>query len=306
MNEKQIIPITQQVYSALANQDFEYLCNDLDSIIRVFQNVYQYYSDGVFSVDSPENENVVGLLMSQYSMKTKVLTQINHSLIWNHEYHYDLNSSYIISRSLLENYLTFVYLYIGPKDTDEETFRYNVYKYHGLCKYLHYLLEREKLGHTDVANAIVNQRLVIEETKLNFIKNPYYEILKGKRKDDIIKGNVSRVLPWVGIINEAEIDRLLIKEMWQMFTSYSHNEYYSLNNLGSIYKDERQLKDCRFLILHIQLIVLSNYIMTFYSKFGRKYDLMDTHYLTLDESVRIKILAYYNISIARSELGYKN
>ncbi|HRN28024.1 MAG: hypothetical protein IT276_12860 [Ignavibacteriaceae bacterium] len=186
---------------------------------------------------------------------------------------FDLSTGYILKRTLIENYLIFNYLFIQPKDKEEQRFRWLVFEIGGYS---------DRQGYSPILKELKDKLVTEQKIILDRIEelktNKYFLMLEEKRRNSILKDKYPKLWGWKKIAKDSEInDEIFIKE-WKLYSNYAHSEFISLMQIQDYYKDKEKLFNTRSHLLFSTVILTASFITDIIKTFqviNEKFDSLD-------------------------------
>ena len=140
---------------------------------------------------------------------------------------FDEPSVFILFRTVLENYLTFYYLFIEAIPEDEKEFRMLVWRYCGLKQRIEFIINTEKEKEKQQKEVTTVQKL-----KDEIVSKPYFKKFKAKSREVILKGRNPRLFEsWKSLIIKSNFNTELFQNIYGYKSNYSHTEFISVLQL---------------------------------------------------------------------------
>lgn len=111
----------------------------------------------------------------------------------------DRSSIYILTRSILESFLTLEYLFFNDLSREEQIFRYNLWRISGF-------MSRQDFGKTKnekFISKMKKEKAEIEELKKTIKKSPYYSKLKKQDLWKLDKYGLPRLMSWTSLLQNS-------------------------------------------------------------------------------------------------------
>jgi len=200
----------------------------------------------------------------------------------------DISSIYILLRTIIENYLTFYYLYVQPESKTEIEFKFNLYKLSGLIR-------RQKLIPRSLGTIEKKEKeskeieIILQEIKNNL----YFLSLNEKRQNSIIKNPQPRLYSWNNIMNSSEINNDIIIHLWSMCSNYAHSEYWSLIQIKDFSKESNNF------ILEMSITVFIMLVSIMINDFNKVFTDEGYNLIPLQDN-ELAFINYFN-SIAKNK-----
>jgi len=193
---------------------------------------------------------------------------------------FDLATLNVVSRAILENFLVFYYLFVDPKNMEEEDFRYFSYRLSGLIERKNYPIESPQ-GKI----ILENEKKIIDRLLNQLEKNKYYIELSRENKRRLLEWGEWRIKGWSQIALSAGLNHSNSNAFYKFLCGYSHSGSLSLQqNHQTVRKEEKiKLFDGTLSLLKI---AISNMIISYCTYFPKALK----HYLeNIDQQQLVKL-----------------
>lgn len=146
----------------------------------------------------------------------------------------DPGSIDVLSRAAFETFLTFHYIFIAPKDSEEQNYRYWAWRAAGLA-------ERQALA---VSTPEHKQKLADEKKELDHLHNKLgsnatFQQLTYKQQNRVLKGEW-RLLCWRNIADSAGLSKALSRDMYKHLSGYAHSGSLSILQIQQSLQNKEQ------------------------------------------------------------------
>lgn len=199
---------------------------------------------------------------------------------------YDISSIFVLLRELLENYLTFNYLFINSKSSKDIDLKISLYKYRGLQRRQNYQLIPNN------HQTIIKEKIELEKLKKRILNNPSknnYDKIKNWEKF-LESANKNKLFTWTEMIENSKLDTDYFVSLWALFSNYAHSEYISIIQIKDAYNNsDKSLLYEKTKVYESLLILLSLTIKEFVELFR---DSLFSQYDSLDFSIK-NIITYH-------------
>ena len=182
----------------------------------------------------------------------------------------DISSIYILTRSLIENYLTIFYLYLDHITKSEKEFRFLLYKLSGLCNRQKYLTTS-----IDGRKKIADEAKEIEVIRDQIRKLPMY-VKYVKRIES--PSPAPKTQSWLELIRDSPLHTSKFQTLWRLFSNYAHSEYISIIQTQEHYSNQityRHTLVSSYTILQVTGLLI-NQFSTLYPTVNMKYNMLST------------------------------
>ena len=207
----------------------------------------------------------------------------------------DFPSINVLTRSIIEAFLTLEYLFFNDLDEEERKFRFNIWRISG------YKSRQSFFERSQNLNAEVNQKLQEEfdeiERLLEVIKkSPYYGTMNKHSLWKLDKYGLPRLESWQKLLEQSILKTSVFEIPYKLYSNYAHSEFISLIqmngsdtlNKGSKINDDHILNALRVvkMINCIAIISLKN-----------KFDFAEKVFEKYDEETKTTILFWNEFGI---------
>jgi hypothetical protein len=139
----------------------------------------------------------------------------------------DISSLFILSRSLIECYLTLDYIYITDISEEEKYFRFKLWEISGLISRQNFSTgEISKLGQKKA-----KEKVLIEKLKNEIEKHEKFKSLSKHQLSKLNKFGLPRLDSWNSLIESSRLNESYFKNAYSYFSNYAHSEYLSILQL---------------------------------------------------------------------------
>jgi len=199
----------------------------------------------------------------------------------------DISSTFVIVRSIIENFLTIFYLYILPENEDEFEFFHQLYSGASMMR-----RQDLKKNYNDNDEQPSQRKLEEEKLILDLVvklkESPFYKSLnKHKRKniESMSSTNMKAMIyNWNELIIKSDLRNELFKNTWRLASSYAHSEELALVQLKDYYSSEKgKFAQINFLSSMINLNCMLNSKMILFVK--KKYEWAEPVFNELPDNI---------------------
>jgi hypothetical protein len=125
----------------------------------------------------------------------------------------DYPSLFVLTRTLIESYLTLCYIYNNDKSDEEKIFRYKLWEVSGL-------ISRQSWGNNiseDLRKKKESEKTTIDQIIDQIIKMPEYPSLDKVQLNKLKKYGLPRLYSWHELIKQSNIRKDLFSSVYSMF-----------------------------------------------------------------------------------------
>lgn len=147
----------------------------------------------------------------------------------------DSSSINIITRAIIENYLTLYHFHFDAINDEQKEFRFLVYVVSALKN-------RQSFSTKSPENAAQKAKDLIEIKKFQeqLKNNKYFLSLSAKQQEHYLKTKEAKELNWTMLLDSSDLKPELFKDMWRLHSNYAHSEFLSIlqirdpNNINNL------------------------------------------------------------------------
>lgn len=137
----------------------------------------------------------------------------------------DIPTCFIISRAIIETYVTFNYIYVAPKSEEERFFKFSLWKISALIN-----RQGTKPLSVDSMKWKEEEKRLIDQLKIKLQNDPFYSELDRNQKRNLEKYGLPRINSWMDLITQSGLGDLFLN-CYQHFSQYAHSEFISVNQI---------------------------------------------------------------------------
>jgi len=199
----------------------------------------------------------------------------------------DRSSIYILTRSIIESFLTLEYLYFNNLSREEQIFRYNLCRISGF-------MARQDFGKTKnekFFTKMESEKAEIEELKATIKKSPFYSDLKEQQLWKLDKYGLPRLMSWSVLLKQSVLKTDLFDKIYKLYSNYAHSEFIAMIQLneGKVSKSDSFNIETTITTLNNIRIINCVSLMSFIEK----HEFAKNKYIEIDESSRF-IIEFWN------------
>jgi hypothetical protein len=163
----------------------------------------------------------------------------------------DTPSIFILTRSIIETFLTLEYLYFDNCDDSERKFRFQLWRVSGFMS---------RQAFADKVSGIHYEKLkkeglIIEQIKNEIKESPFYSTLKSQDLWKLDKFGLPRLKSWGNLLKSSRLKSEMFEKIYSLYSNYAHSEYLAMIqiNEGSLSKDNKHnISSAETAILFVQ------------------------------------------------------
>jgi hypothetical protein len=202
----------------------------------------------------------------------------------------DTPSIYILTRSVIESFLTLEYLFFNDLVLEERLFRYNLWRVSGFMSRQNHNgdLERKNL------EKLEKEKTLIAELKMKIQQSQYFSSLEKQQTWKLDKYGLPRLMSWLDLLKESRLKSRFFENTYKLYSNYAHSEYISMiqinesslnkHNSYNISTSETSLNNLRMLNC-LTILLLKD-----------RFDCTSDAYYKLSEELRFTIEFWENIA----------
>lgn len=242
------------------------LLKDYRKFINILTILNQSLNDAKIEVQYWETyiEALTWKFSIQSATLADVLEKTSIDFIDNNAKILDYSSTTLLSRSLIENYLVFYYLYIMPKTEKEVEFRVKLYEISGLSS-------RQKITPTTSKSIkqSLNEKEQIEQLIDEIKTTSFFNKLDSKIQKSILSKKPAKLFSWGELFDNSPLTGAIFKNLWNIYSNHAHSEFISILQNQDFYKNysESEVITQQRIIIRSQIPLLCIYILDFIKKY---------------------------------------
>ena len=136
---------------------------------------------------------------------------------------FDEPTAIVLFRTILENYMTFFYLYVDNVPDEEKEFRFMVYEYCGMKQRTGFDVRSNEAKAKQAAELMDVQNL-----KAKIEASPYFDKMEKRAKKLVMDGVKARFFSWPELLRKCGFREDLFKNIYGYKSNYTHSEFISL------------------------------------------------------------------------------
>lgn len=207
----------------------------------------------------------------------------------------DFPSINILTRSIIESFLTLEYLFYNNLSDNEKKFRFRIWQISGYKARQKFFEKRNGLN-PNVSEKLNKELLEIERLMTIIENSPYYKKLDSQSLWKLDKYGLPRLDSWQKLIEQSILKSSLFETTYKLFSNYSHSEFISLIQMrekNSLIMNSKENNDAILTALRIVKIVNCVSIVCFKNKF----DFASKIFEKFDDKTKTTILFWNKFGI---------
>ncbi len=195
----------------------------------------------------------------------------------------DRSSLYILTRSVIEAFLTLEYLYFNDLSREEQIFRYNLWRISGFQSRQIYT---ENLN-PKLAEKLKNEKIEIENLKSEIQKSEYYSNLKNQDLWKLDNYGLPRIMSWSKLLQSSVLKNPIFEKIYGLYSNYAHSEFIAMIqiNEGKYGKfDEFNIETTTSTLNIIRILNCTSILL-----FTERFDCAKDVFNKLDEKIKFTI-----------------
>ncbi|MFB0924610.1 MAG: DUF5677 domain-containing protein, partial [Vicingaceae bacterium] len=140
----------------------------------------------------------------------------------------DTPSIFILTRSIIETFLTLEYLYFDNIDHSEKDFRFKLWRVSGFMSRQAFV---ETVSEIHLEKLKKEEKL-IEEIKREIKTSPFYPSLKSNHLWKLDKFGLPRLKSWGNLIENSSLKSDKFKKIYSLYSNYAHSEYLAMMQIN--------------------------------------------------------------------------
>lgn len=140
----------------------------------------------------------------------------------------DFPSINVLTRSIIEAFLTLEYLFFNDLDEEERKFRFNIWRISGYKSRQSFFEKSQNLNNEEV-NQKLNEEFEEIERLLKIIKkSPQYNTINKHSLWKLDKFGLPRLVSWQKLLERSILKTNVFEIPYKLYSNYAHSEFISL------------------------------------------------------------------------------
>ncbi|MFD1015752.1 DUF5677 domain-containing protein [Winogradskyella rapida] len=200
----------------------------------------------------------------------------------------DFSSINILTRSIIEAFLTLEYLFFNDLSIDERKFRFYIWKISGYKARQGYFNERGLLKKS-VNEKLQTELEEIKRLKTIIEKSPYYKSLNKQNLWKLDTFGLPRLVSWNKLIEQSILKTSMFELSYKLYSNYAHSEFISLIQMNEPNALTKGSEDNNIAILNsLRIVKMINCITIVGLK--NKFDFASRVFDKYDDEIKSTIL----------------
>jgi hypothetical protein len=170
--------------------------------------------------------------------------------------YHDLGSIYLLSRSLLENYLVFFYCFGLPATEEEGQMNYLIFVISGLVTHLSSGIN-DSPKDPEHLQWRTKREQQLQSSRDALGQLACFQALPAKTQKDFLAGNYAKRYGFQKLIELSPLQDILFTDIWRLYSNYAHSEMVGLLQINSYATDRKGHENALFSTLGHALMLTS-------------------------------------------------
>ena len=252
------------VNESIESVKVESLESDLDCLIKIYLTLWP----NLKSLKETEEVEILEKLLFKMQLIFFSLSVLLKGTKYKNIDVFDTPSIFTLTRSLIENYVTFEYLFVMKdeclKHTSREE-RIRSYKFAGYNN----LKQIEEIHNNSIRVAEIKE--ILEKLKLDI--NISIERLGNVHSKNFEKPRMEYC--WADLIEKSKLHTIFFKSSWKLFSNYAHSEYVYIKGINNYISNHNTFNDrrrCYRATLIIISLLITAIVELFPDRLKEKYE----------------------------------
>ena len=133
----------------------------------------------------------------------------------------------IITRSIIEAFLTLEYLFFNDLEKEERIFRFHIWQISGYKSRQNFIHTKGETKN-EINKKLQSEILEINRLKLLIEKSPFYKDLNKQNLWKLDTYGLPRLVSWSSLIKESRLKSRIFETTYKLYSNYAHSEFISL------------------------------------------------------------------------------
>jgi len=152
--------------------------------------------------------------------------------------YHDLGSIYLLSRSLLENYLIFFYCFRLPATGEEAWMHYYIFIICGQVTHLSYVTD-DVPTEPEQEKWRGNKEQQLQQSRYKLKNLGCFQALPAKQQKEFLAGKHAKRFSFLKLIELSPLQNILFADIWRLYSNYAHSEMVGLLQINSYATDRK-------------------------------------------------------------------
>ena len=191
----------------------------------------------------------------------------------------DYQSVYILTRALIENYVTLCYIYNNDLPEEEKLFRFKLWEVSGL-------ISRQNFsgGNEDYQKKKEEEKVTIDKIMKEITGMEEYSRLDKNKLNKLSTYRLPRLDSWQLLIKKSNLRKEIIGNCYSLFSNYAHSEYLSIIQVGQSSMNSKNIDNIDCIKLSLTVVrVINSMTIHYYATHFKAAELV---YNTFPDSIR--------------------
>lgn len=162
----------------------------------------------------------------------------------------DYPSMFVLTRALIENYITLCYIYNNDLSEEEKIFRFKLWEVSGL-------ISRQTFGNStneEILKKKESEKLIIEKILSEIKQMLEYKNLDKSKLKKLQKYGLPRLCSWNELIEQGILRKETFSVIYSYFSSYAHSEYISILQLSQVSLNAKSVDNISNIQLSLKIV----------------------------------------------------
>lgn len=183
----------------------------------------------------------------------------------------DIASANIITREIIENYLTLYHFHFDNVEEKQKAFRYLIYV---ISAYKN--RQAFSVHNLDNQQQLDEEKIVIQELTDALKTNTYFLSLPLKNQEHYLKTKEAKQLNWTDLLDKSDLQPDFFKDTWRLLSNYAHSEFLGVLQIRDYPKNPAQLNVNAFSMAELSAMIIGRTIINNTIIFPLTKDIVDT------------------------------
>ena len=166
----------------------------------------------------------------------------------------DYPSLFVLTRALIENYVTLCYIYNNSLSKEEKIFRFKLWQVSGLLTRKNFA---DPKGDFNIDKK-ESESEMIQKILLEIESMDEYRSLDKRKLNSLKTYGLHRIDSWHKLIEESDLKQTMFSNSYSFFSDYAHSEFLSILQIGQVSlnsKDPNNISNVMLVLSHVRMIV---------------------------------------------------
>lgn len=239
MSAKKTVLLKLSFDALLSLDDVEESINSLNRITEAYTAVIQAIYDNLAELKLKDGEVFIETLSIKIMTTTKSIIELSKGFYLEtetkkgqHQF-LDFSSISILTRAIIESFLTLEYLFYNDLTDEERHFRFLIWRISGYKSRQDFFEQRDKkLITSEIQKKLDSELKEIRDLLKQVKESSFFMNLNKRHLGKLDQYGIPRLESWNTLLNKSMLENNIFLMPYKLYSNYAHSEYISLIQLN--------------------------------------------------------------------------